>query len=142
MAGMLLVTTKLHSQQFPRLLRYLAEHRGYQYSTIAQEAGLHAPDVSKMASGDRVVGQKVFAKLINGIKHEDRHEAITAWLNDQMPEGADDYVHIVNANLSFVQENHLPDPNTLEGAVALLAKRAQRSPALAEAIMALAKCYQ
>jgi len=139
---MLIVTANLHSQQFPRFLRYLAEHRGYQFSTIAQEAGLHAPDVSKMASGDRVVGQKVFAKLIHGIKHEDRREAITAWMQDQMPEGAEEYVHIVNANLAVVQEDHFPDPNTLEGAVALLSKRAQRSPALGEVLMALAKCYQ
>lgn len=142
MAKTLTVNAKTDSQYFPRFLRYLAEHRGYQYSTIAQEAGLHAPDVSKMASGDRVVGQKVFAKLIKGIKHDDRREAITAWMHDQMPEGADEYVHIVNANLSMVQEDHFPDPNTLEGALALLSKRAQRSPALRDVIMALAKCYQ
>jgi len=131
-------TIHLH---FPTFLRYLLEYKFYQISKIAQASGVHAPDISKMASGERVVGPKVFSKLIKGIREEDRADSLAAWLKDQIPEGAEDFVHIVKAESLVVREDETSRPHNVEGALKLLAKHAERVPALRDVIISLAASY-
>jgi len=126
--------------QLPILLRRFFECGDYRLTDLAKDSDLHAPDLSRIANGKRVCGKTTVTKLLKGSRVEHRSMILQAWLEDMVPDGYIDLVHIVR-NSSEINNTTGPEPGSLEGCLHHLGKAACSNEALQKVLIYMAEMH-
>lgn len=110
------------SMNFRLFLQQIIERKGATMSEIADASGVALSEISKIVAGKRNPGFKVASQIFRGLNEKDQGKAVVAWLKDQVPADMMRKVEICEARTVFREEPD--DPKTLEGALAILGRRA------------------
>lgn len=127
-------------QFFNFYLTDLLDSGRYQASILAEEAGIHPSEISKIKKG-RVVGASFAERIIGALEPKDRPEALAAWVRDQVPTKFNKLVTILPQTNSRVKDKR-PSASSLEGALEVLHGASGQSKHVRAVIMNLAKAWQ
>ena len=131
-------TTRM--QFFNFYLTDLLDSGRYQASILADEAGIHPSEISKIKKG-RTVGSRFAERIIGVLEPVDRPEALAAWLCDQVPADFRKLVTVLPQTNSRVKEKR-PSASSLEGALEVLRAASRESKYVRAVIMNLAKAWE
>lgn len=116
----------------------------YRANSLAKAAGMHAPDLSRIINGKRECGKASIEKIMRGLRPEHRGDALKAWIEDQLPADFARLVFVVVRNDDSLIREEKTSPNTLDGAIGILANAARSNENIYTVIKALAaaQCSQ
>lgn len=126
-------------KHFPRYLQYLMSGPDYRLVDLSNKIGMNRSDLSNLVNGNRSCGTKTFPLITEGLLEKDRAQAVVSWLRDQLPKSHGHLVEIREANAMVRDE--MPNVKTLEGAMAILYKKAESNEALRIALLNMAKAF-
>lgn len=128
--------------QFQQYLQYLVEAKQYRLIDLATKTGINSSDLSRIINGKRNCGSKNLAQILLALDDDaHRSEALTFWLKDQIPVNHRDLVYIVKTTSTAFAKDDVPDIGTLEGAVAVLAAKAEVNAPLRTVLLNMAKAF-
>lgn len=126
--------------KLPILLRRFFEGGEYRLIDLAKDSGIHSPDLSRIANGKRACGKTTITKLLTGVRVEHRAMILQAWLEDMVPKGFAECVHIVR-NSSDLSHSVVADVGTFEGCLNLLGRAASGNEALQKVLIYMAEMH-
>jgi len=126
--------------KFVTLLQFYVSNAGLKLVDIAGQAGIHAPDLSRIYNGKRACGKGTMIKLLQAFSKEQQSCLLQAWLQDQVPVECSDMVHIVRSfDPNAVEKS--PNLGTLEGALEVMKAAASKNSTLMKVILNIAVMF-
>ena len=122
-------------------LKHLIDNRVYRLIDLSNLSGVYLSDLSRILNGKRLCGAGTLAKLLKVLPDEHQTQFLMLWLQDQVPEGFGDKVHIVPASAHLRSEDSI-DVGTFEGSIEFLTRLSGRNNSVRSLLMFLASHHK
>ena len=119
-------------------LKYLLENNYYRLVDLAKDSSVFVSDLSKIVNNKRALGRKSLGKILTAMREEHQSQLLLLWLEDQVPEGFENMVHVARMGRSNIADEDVPLKGTVEGDLRILKAAAEDNPAVAKLLTSIA----